>query len=83
MTKVIEEVFWNASCSCGWETKVANDADTVANKVKTHLQQIHRNIPATIAITSYVEVRPSGVLPALGKLPTAPLGVTVSPVTGT
>ena len=81
MTNVITEVFWNAACSCGWRTEAPNDADTVCNKVATHLKQQHETTTASISITSYFEVRPYGVLPALGKLPTAPPGVSVSPPT--
>jgi len=75
----ISEVFWHAACDCGWSTQVANDGDTVANKVKTHLKTAHTKLPGRVSLTSYVEVRPRGVLPALGRLPSRPPGVRVVP----
>jgi predicted small metal-binding protein len=79
MATTLSEVFWNARCDCGWKTEAANDADAVTNKVKTHLKLAHKTRPASLAMTSYIEVRPLGVLPALGKLATRPRGVAVLP----
>ena len=79
MTMQIQEVFWNAVCSCGWRTVSPNDIDTVVNKVSLHLKQTHERTTASVSLTSYLETRPHGVLPALGKLASAPPGVYVSP----
>lgn len=75
----ITEVFWEVRCSCGWESIAPNEAEVVCNKIKTHLLQRHVKQPASLAITSYVEVRPSDKLPALGRLATAPPDVHVLP----
>lgn len=75
----ISEVFWNATCDCGWRTTAPNDADTLTNKINTHLKLVHEKRTAAIAITSYLEARPRGILPALGKLVTAPADVVVTP----
>ena len=75
----ISEVFWHAACECGWRSEVPNDADTVCNKIGTHLKLEHDKVPANLTITSYVEVRPITQLPALGLLPTQPTGVAVIP----
>lgn len=73
---LISEVFWNAECSCGWQTVAPNEPEVVCDKIKIHLLTFHRGVPAGLKVTSYFEVRQLGLLPALGRTATPPPGVT-------
>jgi len=57
----VEEVFWFASCACGWETKAPNDpAETCVNKVSTHLRAVHPRAGADVVITGVIKARVKG-----------------------
>jgi hypothetical protein len=77
---MITEVFWVASCKQhGTITEAPNGADEVCNKVKTHLNIWHANdLRGEVHISPYMEARPVGTLPALGRTSNVPSGVSVT-----